>query len=132
MKELDVFLTKVLSDKYADLDDTFERRDYFKLEKENPVFLKGTSDSYGISYLIDVGNVIYIKVNLYKDLSVSLETAYDNSDIIKKRITTNIETHINEFIRLNDILISLERQVDSFITEDKNYIRRLKIDQIQG
>jgi hypothetical protein len=132
MKELDVFLTKVLSDKYADLDDTFERRDYFELEKENPDFLKGTSDSYGISYLIDVGDVIHIKVNLYKDLSVSLETVYDNSDIIRKTIFTNIETHINEFIRLNDIFISLERQVDSFITEDKNYMRRLKIDQIQG
>lgn len=132
MKELDIFLTKVLSEKYGRLDDTFERRDYYELEKESPDFLKGSGDSYGISYLIDVDNIIYIKVNLYEDLSVFLETVYDNSDIIRKTVTNNIESYIIEFMRLNDMVIKLEKQVDSFITEDKNFIRRIKIGQIQG
>ena len=63
--EIDILISKLLISKFGK--NKVERRDYVKLELENPSFLKGKSRDCGLMYLVDITSNLYIHVNIFDD-----------------------------------------------------------------
>lgn len=103
MKKIDNYIGERL---FAKFGDKVERRNYYKLEKED--HLKGKGDQNGLMYLVDVDYSHYIDINIFKSGLVKMSFRMDDFELMSLSSNLNIEDYLHAFLFLVDEHQSLE------------------------
>jgi len=105
-KELDKLVHNSLKNRW---DKKVERRDYRKLEEEDPKFYKGKAKSAGLMFLVDVTYELYIDINLFEDY-LTMKFRKDD-DVLIRMDSRRFNQHddiINIFLNLIDEYLYLK------------------------
>ena len=129
-KELDKLVHNSLKNRW---DKKVERRDYRKLEEEDPKFYKGKAKSAGLMFLVDVTDDLYIDINIYEDY-FTMRFRKDDDTLIRmdSRRFNQHDDIINIFLNLIDEYLYLEErlvQVSNGIIPN-DLLRESKIEKI--
>ena len=111
--EIDKYVNLVLRGKYSK--SRFERRDYRKLEKEKPEFLKGYGKKSGLMYLVDVDGDLYIDINIYPN-SIRMVFRRDDYNLLGYtcKDKNKYKEYIDAFILLSDEYPEMKNRFNTF------------------
>lgn len=123
--KIDKLVSKYLRPNFGNKN--LERRDYFKLEKEDPKSFKGYGAKNGMMYLGDINNTYYIDINIipYTESkneskgSVRMVFRKDSDDLIRKYYTFNdiTEVDIKWFTKLIVEFIAMTQEWNNKVSD---------------
>ena len=134
LQELDNLIYTSLKNKWGK---KVERRDYRKLEKENPNFYKDKSKTAGLMFLVDPTYDLYIDINIFEDY-VTMKFRKNDDTLIKidsryhKNGFNDSDKLLDYFLKLIDEYLCLDKRLKLFNsgTIPQDLIRESKIDSI--
>ena len=135
-KELDKLVFTSLKNKWGK---KVERRDYRKLERKNPDFYKGKTNSAGLMFLVDITYDLYVDINIFEDY-VTMKFRKDDDKLMTidsrrshgRNVFWNCDKLLDYFLKLIDEYLYLEERFKQINSGNipTDLVRENKIDSI--